>query len=48
MDTYAANMKAAMEMGVDEGLIKKLSDGSRNPQKYWMLSSKGGEDKIQN
>lgn len=28
MDTYAANLKRAMELGVDEGLVAKLSDGS--------------------
>lgn len=29
METYAANMKAAAARGVDEGLLKSLSDGSQ-------------------
>ena len=28
MDTYAANIQKAMELGVDDGIIKTLSDGS--------------------
>lgn len=28
MDTYAENMQKAMELGVDEGIVKTLSDGS--------------------
>lgn len=28
MDTYAANIQKAMELGVDEGIVKTLSDGS--------------------
>lgn len=28
METYAANIQKAMELGVDEGLVKKLADGS--------------------
>lgn len=28
MDNYAANMQRAMELGVDDGLLAKLSDGS--------------------
>lgn len=28
LDTYNANLKKAMELGVDEGIIAKLSDGS--------------------
>lgn len=29
MDNYASNMKRAVELGVDQGLINKLSDGSK-------------------
>lgn len=33
MDDYAANIKKAMELGVNEGLIAKLSDGSKESAK---------------
>lgn len=29
MDTYQSNIKRAMELGVDQGLVQKLSDGSK-------------------
>lgn len=34
MDTYASNIQKAMELGVDKGLIAKLSDGSEQSAKY--------------
>ena len=46
MDTYAANLQKAMEMGVDEGLIKKLSDGSEQSAQILAAIVKGGEDDI--
>lgn len=33
MDEYAANIQKAMELGVDQGLVKKLSDGSEESAK---------------
>jgi hypothetical protein len=33
MDNYAANIKKAMELGVDKGLVLKLSDGSKESAK---------------
>lgn len=45
MDQYAANIKRAMELGVDEGLVKKLSDGSeKSAQILDAIVSGGGED----
>ena len=46
MDTYASNMQKAMEMGVDQGLIKKLSDGSEQSAKILDAIVKGGEEKV--
>ncbi len=46
MDTYSANLKKAMEMGVDKGLVQKLSDGSKESAKYLAAIVSGGEDKI--
>ena len=46
MDTYAANIQRAMEMGVDEGLVKKLSDGSQESAQYLDAIVKGGEEKV--
>lgn len=46
MDTYASNMQKAMEMGVDQGLIKKLSDGSEQSAKILDAIVKGGADKV--
>lgn len=46
MDDYAANIKKAMEMGVDEGLVKKLSDGSEESAQILDAIVKGGEDDI--
>lgn len=46
MDTYAANIKKAMEMGVDEGLVKKLSDGSEESAQILAAIVQGGEEDI--
>lgn len=46
MDTYAANIKKAMEMGVDEGLVKKLSDGSEESAQILAAIVQGGEEEI--
>lgn len=46
MDTYAANIQKAMELGVDEGLIKKLSDGSEESAQILAAIVEGGEDEI--
>ncbi|MBC5648507.1 phage tail tape measure protein [Christensenella tenuis] len=46
MDTYASNMQKAMEMGVDQGLIKKLSDGSEQSAKILDAIVKGGAEKV--
>lgn len=47
MDDYAANIKKAMEMGVDDGLVKKLSDGSEKSAQILDAIVKGGEDDIE-
>ena len=46
MDEYAANIKKAMEMGVDEGLVKKLSDGSQESAQILDAIVNGGETKV--
>lgn len=46
MDTYAENMQKAMELGVDKGLIEKLSDGSMESAKILAAIVEGGEGKI--
>jgi hypothetical protein len=46
MDTYAANIKKAMEMGVDEGLVKKLSDGSEESAQILAAIVEGGQEDI--
>lgn len=46
MDTYAANIQRAMELGVDEGLIKKLSDGSEESAQILAAIVEGGEEDI--
>lgn len=46
MDTYAANIQKAMELGVDEGLIKKLSDGSEESAQILAAIVEGGEEDI--
>ena len=46
METYAANIQKAMEMGVDEGLVKKLSDGSEESAQILAAIVQGGEKEI--
>ena len=46
METYAANIQKAMELGVDEGLVKKLSDGSEESAQILAAIVAGGEDEI--
>ncbi len=46
MDDYAANIKKAMEMGVDEGLVRKLSDGSEESAQILDAIVRGGEEDI--
>ena len=46
METYAANIQKAMEMGVDEGLVQKLSDGSEESAKILASIVQGGEADI--
>lgn len=46
METYAANIQKAMEIGVDEGLVKKLSDGSEESAQILAAIVAGGEDEI--
>lgn len=46
METYAQNIQKAMEMGVDEGLVRKLSDGSEESAQILDAIVRGGEDDI--
>lgn len=46
MDDYAANIQKAMEMGVDEGLVRKLSDGSEESAQILAAIVQGGEKDI--
>jgi predicted nucleic acid-binding Zn-ribbon protein len=46
MDNYAENIKKAMEMGVDEGIVQKLSDGSKESAAYLQAIVDGGKEKI--
>lgn len=46
MYTYAENIQRAMEMGVDEGIIQSLSDGSEESAKYLAAIVEGGEEDI--
>lgn len=46
MDQYAANIKRAMELGVDEGLVKKLSDGSEKSAQILDAIVNGGKEDI--
>lgn len=46
METYAANIQKAMEMGVDEGLVRKLSDGSEESAQILAAIVEGGEEDI--
>ena len=47
METYAANIQRAMELGVDEGLVRKLSDGSQESAQILAAIVQGGEEDIQ-
>lgn len=46
MDTYASNIQKAMELGVDKGLVQKLSDGSKESAEILDAIVKGGAEKI--
>ncbi len=46
METYAANIQRAMELGVDEGLVRKLSDGSEESAQILAAIVAGGEEDI--
>lgn len=46
METYAENIRKAMEIGVDEGLVQKLSDGSEESAQILAAIVKGGEEDI--
>lgn len=46
METYNENIKKAMEMGVDQGLVKKLSDGSQESAQILDAIVKGGTEDI--
>lgn len=46
MNTYAENINRAMELGVDEGLIRKLSDGSEESAQILAAIVEGGEEDI--
>lgn len=46
METYAANIQKAMELGVDEGLIRKLADGSEESAQILAAIVEGGEEDI--
>lgn len=46
MVDYATNLQKAAEMGVSEGLIKQLSDGSVESAKYLQAIVDGGEEKV--
>ena len=44
MDNYASNMRRAAELGIDEGLLAKLSDGSKESAQYLQaIVDDGGE-----
>ncbi len=46
MDKYAENLQKAATMGVDEGLLAKLSDGSKESAEYLQAIVDGGETKV--
>ena len=46
LESYSQNIKKAMEMGVDEGLVQKLSDGSQASAQILAAIVQGGEDDI--
>lgn len=47
MEDYARNIQRAMELGVDEGLVKKLSDGSEESAQILAAIVEGGEEDIE-
>lgn len=46
METYAENIRRAMELSVDEGLIRKLSDGSEKSAQILAAIVEGGQEDI--
>lgn len=46
MNEYAENINKAMELGVDQGLIQKLSDGSEESAQILAAIVEGGEEKV--
>lgn len=48
MDEYAANIQKAMELGVDKGLIQKLSDGSEASARILAEIVDSGREEIDN
>ncbi len=46
MNTYAENIQKAMEIGVDQGLVQKLSDGSEKSAQILAAIVRGGEEDI--
>lgn len=48
MEDYADNLQAALEMGVDEGLVKSLSDGSQEHAQILDAIVKGSAEDIDN
>ena len=46
MDEYASNMTAAVALGVDEGLLAKLSDGSEESAGILAAIVAGGKEKV--
>lgn len=47
METYAENINKAMEMGVDQGLVRKLSDGSEQSAQILASIVEGGKEDIE-
>lgn len=48
MDSYASNIQKAMELGVDKGLIQKLSDGSEESARILAEIVGSGKEEIAN
>ncbi len=46
MEDYAGNLQKAMELGVDEGLVKSLSDGSQQSAQILDAIVRGGAEDI--
>ena len=46
MNTYAENIQKAMDLGVNQGLVQKLSDGSEESAQILAAIVEGGENKI--